>query len=449
MNPWLIRKVVYPAYRALKRDAVLDYLEEMRRVQVLDPEAIREFQWSKMKALLEHAARKVPYYRRVFSDLGAEPGDFKSTDDLHSFPVLRKGDVRDNLEDLIAEGYPRSDLSHDETGGSTGQNLHFYVDRVSAEARRANTMRMNEWLDVKIGDRWAYLWGVRFRVSRIERVKTGIKNYFTNTILLSAYKMDRESVPAYLERLGRFRPHVIAGYPSALAHLTQIMREAALAPVVPELIMVSGETTYDWQRDLIEDTFGTKVYNHYGSCEFGAIARECRNRNGLHVACERLMLETSTIARSAEGEEIKELIITDLDDYGMPFIRYAIEDHGDLTWEPCGCGLSLPRIRSMLGRAYDVVRAPNGNYLGGTFWGHMLKDGVEKFQVIQDEIDRVKIVIVPEGEFTDMNRQTVIDRVREACGEEMKVEFEITTDIETARTGKHRYIISNLPKRSD
>lgn len=449
MNSFLIRKFIYPAYRAIKRDNVLGYLKEMRSVQSMDPEAIREFQWGKVKALIEHAAVKVPYYRKVLKDVGAEAGDFKSLDDLHSFPILRKSDVRENLEDLIAEGYPRADLSRDETGGSTGQNLFFYIDRASSEAKRANLIRMDEWLNIRIGDRCAYLWGVRFRVTGHDRVKARIKNWFTNTMLLSAYQMDPESVRRYLERLRRFKPVALIGYPSALAHLCQTVREAGLKTVSPGLVMVTGETAYDWQRDIIERTLGAKVYNHYGSCEFGAMARECRNRDGLHIACDRILMETSPIARSAGGDEIKELIITDLDDYGMPFIRYAIEDHGDIDWAPCACGLGLPRLKTMLGRAYDVVHAPNGNFLGGTFWGHILKDGVEKFQVIQDELAHVKVIIVPEGEFGERRRKYVLDRVLEACGPEMKVEFEIAEDIASTPTGKHRYIISNLARRSD
>ncbi len=448
MNPLLLRKIIYPAYRAFRRDDVLRYLGEMHRVQVLEPDQIRAYQWTKIKPLLEHAAANVPYYRRVFADIGAEPGDFKSEDDLRAFPVLRKSHIRENLEDLIADGYPRSHLSHDETGGSTGQNLFFYVDRASSEARRANNVRMNEWIDVEIGDRWAFLWGVRFRVAGAARFKAAVRNWLTNTVVFSAYRMDEASVRSYLKRLRRFKPDVMMGYPSALAHLSQTMREASLGSFSPGLILVSGETLYDWQRELIEATFGTRVYNHYGCCEFGALARECRYRNGLHLACERVLLETVPVARTGDGEDVKEIIMTDLDDYGMPFIRYAIEDHGDLDWEPCDCGLKLPRLRSMLGRAYDVVRAPNGNYLGGTFWGHLLKENVEKFQVVQDEIDRVRIAIVPDGEFGERQRKQAIERVRKACGDQMRVEFEIKDDIETTRSGKHRYIISNLPGRS-
>jgi phenylacetate-CoA ligase len=449
MNPYLLRKFIYPAYRAVKRDDVLKYLADMHRVQVMEPDEIRAFQWTKMKAVLEHAAANVPYYRRVFKKLGARPGDFKSEEDLRSFPVLRKQDIRENLEDLIADGYPRGRLCHDETGGSTGQNLFFYVDRASSEARRANNVRMNEWIDVRIGDRWAFLWGVRFRVAGTARVKAALRNWLTNTIIFSAYKMDEASVREYLARIRRFKPDVMMGYPSALAHLSQTIHEAGLESVTPGLILVSGETLYDWQRELVEETFGATVYNHYGCCEFGALARECRYRNGLHLACERVLMETVPVGRGSGDEDLKEIIMTDLDDVGMPFIRYAIEDHGALDWRPCECGLKLPRLRSMLGRAYDVVRAPNGNSLGGTFWGHMLKENVEKFQVVQDEIDRVRIAIVPDGEFGEKQRKQVLERVREACGDQMKVEFEIKADIETTRSGKHRYIISNLPKRSE
>ncbi len=445
MNPYLIRKIIYPAYRAIKRDTVLDRLAEMRRFQALEPAEIRAYQWDRMKSLLQHAYDRVPYYHGIFKQLGAEPGDFNSIEDLGSFPVLRKKDVRENLDALVADGYPTRHLAPDETGGSTGQNLFFYVDKASAEARKANNARMNEWLGVEIGDKFAFLWGIRFRVSRSERLRAAIKDWFRNTITFSAYRMDVESVKEYMSRLRRFRPAVIMGYPSALNHLCKTILGAGLKPFTPRLIYASGETLYEWQRSNIEQAFGARLYNHYGSCEFGAVARECEYRNGLHIACDRVLLESVPVASTAEGEGINELIMTDLDDVGMPFIRYAIEDHGTLTWEPCHCGLKLPRLMSMAGRTYDVVRAPNGNYLGGTFWGHILKDGVEKFQVVQEAIDRIRIAIVPDGEFTGAMRQQALDKIRAGCGDKMHVGFEIVGHIEATGSGKHHYVISRIP----
>lgn len=444
MNPTIVRRVIYPAYRRLKRDMVTGFLEDMRRIQIAGMDEAREFQWQKAAALLDHAARHVPYYRRIFKELGAAPGDFKGPEDLASLPVLRKEDVRNNLDDLIAEGQDRKRLVPDETGGSTGLNLFFYVDRRATDAGLANLVRMNQWLGIQIGDRTASLWGIRFRRSRAQAIGSTIRGWVTNATYISAYKLDAETVAQQTRSLAKFTPDVLIGYPSSLYHFASMMPRSAYGSLRPKVILTSGETLYDWQRPEIEAAFGSSVYNHYGSCEFRAIARECGVRDGLHVAVERVLIESVPVARSASGEEIRELVITDLDNYGMPFIRYAIEDLGAITWEPCRCGLTLPRLVDLSGRIYDLVRAPNGNYLGGTFWSHMIKDGVEKFQVTQEALDRVVITLVPTADFDDSLKTYVLEKVRRACGPLMKVRFDLRDSIDTTRTGKHRYVISKI-----
>jgi phenylacetate-CoA ligase len=446
MNPTLIRKVVYPAYRALKRDRVLGYLEEMHRVESWDPDEIRRYQWNKMKRLLDYAAEHVPYYRDVFRTLGANPEDFKCIDDLAGFPVLRKEDIRENSEALISGIYPRKHLQPDSTGGSTGENLYFYIDRTSSEARRGNNIRMNEWIDIQIGDRTALLWGTAFDMERSRKLLNALRNWFSNTLLLSAYRMDAAAVRSYVARLRRFKPDLMVGYPSALAHFCQSMSEGGSDDIRPKAVLVSGETLYEWQREVIERTFDARVYNHYGCREFGALARECKMRDGLHIASERALFEMVPVVESAEGEALSELLVTDLDNFGMPFIRYAIGDMGTITWDRCACGLGLPRLETAIGRTFDVVRAPNGNFLGGTFWTILLrkKKGIERFQVIQDKLDEITIAIIPTDDFSDEIRQYVLDEVHEACGSDMRVRFELKPEIELTPSAKHRFVISRI-----
>jgi phenylacetate-CoA ligase len=444
MNPLLIRKVIYPLYRAVKRDLVLAGLAEMRRVEKMDRDEIREFQWRKLRPLLEHAAEFVPYYSRILKGLGVSVRDLRSPEDLKYLPLLHKKDIRENLEQLISRTYSRKDLRRDETGGSTGENLFFYTDRASSEAQIANTVRMNDWIGIKVGDRTAYLWGIRFRQSRRGRIVKSIKNWLSNTIVLSTYTMDERSIDAYSRRLGRFKPALVIGYPSALSHFSQMITGGGLDGFRPKAILTSGETLYEWQRSTIEGAIEAPVFDHYGCCEFGAVARECRYHDGLHIACDRVLIETLPVASLPSGEKMHELVITDLDNYGMPFIRYAIEDLGHLTWDKCRCGIALPRLQSLAGRVYDVVRAPNGNYLGGTFWGHILKEGVEKFQVIQENLNEVRISVVPTNGFGDLAKRQAVEKVQEACGPEMKVTFVLTDRLDATPTGKHRYVISKI-----
>lgn len=447
VNRTLVRQVIYPAYRWIKRDNLFALLTDMRRTQRASPDEIRDLQWSRLKLLLDHACKNVPYYRRIFRDIGLDLGDLKRPEDLSALPLLRKQDIRNNLNDLIAENVDRRFLHPDETGGSTGQNLFFYGDRRARAAALANFARMNEWAGVRVGDRTAILWGTRFRVSSSERIKAAIHNWVTNTVYISAYRMDAETLGKRLATLRRFRPDMLIGYPSSLYHLAGVVADSDRGRLKPRAIMTSGETLYDWQRSAIEEAFGSSIYNHYGCCEFGAMARECTVKDGLHIAAELLFVETVPVARSSSGEEIEEMVITGLDNYGMPLIRYAIEDLGSITWEPCACGLTLPRIKKLSGRVYDVIRAPNGNFLGGTFWGHILKEGVERFQVVQDKIDEVTISLVPTSEFSETVKAYVLEKVRDACGETMKVQFEVLKDLPVTPAGKHRYVISKIPIR--
>jgi phenylacetate-CoA ligase len=446
MNPSIIRKIIYPAYRRLRRDRVLAYLDEMHRVQAWEPERIREFQWDKMKRLLAYAAEHVPYYRNLFRSLGASPADFRSRDDLGGIPPLRKKDIRDNADALLSEVYPHGRLQRDSTGGSTGEFLYFWVDETSSQARRANNVRMNEWIDILVGDRMALLWGTAFDVRRSKRVVNRLRNWFSNTLLLSAYTMDARSVNEYVDRLGRFRPDLMVGYPSALTHFAEALTTRRHDEIRPRAVLVSGETLYAWQREAIEKAFGTAVYDHYGCREFGALARECKLRDGMHIAAERALFEKEVVADTESGEQVTELLVTDLDNYGMPFIRYAIEDIGTITWDKCGCGLGLPRLISAVGRTFDVVHAPNGNFLGGTFWTILLRKikGIERFQVIQDRLDHLTIAVIPTSDFSDDTRRYVLTKVAEACGAGMKVDIELRERLEATPTGKHRFVISRI-----
>jgi phenylacetate-CoA ligase len=446
MNRLFTRKVLYPAYRALRRDRVLAYLGEMHQVQCQSPDSITVFQARKLQALLAYAGRHVPYYRRLFKQLGAEPGDFRTPADLARLPILRKKDILQNLDDMLSEIYPKGRLAPDSTSGSTGVNLNFYVDAEASQARSANNIRMNEWLGIKNGDKVAFLWGTAFDLACSRRLANSLRNLMTNTMLLSHYTMGETSLDLYTKRLIRFKPDLIVAYPSGLNHFADYLLNQGETRIRPKAVVVSGEAMFQWQKDSIEAALGAPVYNHYGCREFGAMARECRLRNGLHIACERVVLEiVSGRGLPTDGAE-GEIVVTDLDNFGMPMIRYAIEDLGSVTWETCGCGLGLPRLQMAGGRVFDVVRAPNGNFLGGSFWTLLMRKvkGVGSFQVIQDKLDQLRIAIVPTAEFSEVSKMYLHERIIEACGPRMNVQFEMRQSIEPTRGGKHRFVVSHL-----
>ena len=93
------------------------------------------------------------------------------------------------------------------------------------------------------------------------------------------------------------------------------------------------------------------------------------------------------------------MVITDLFNYGMPFIRYATGDRAVAGFTSCECGRGLPLMRKIVGRQLDVIRTPDGRIIPGEFFPHLMKDfqTVCRFQVVQDRPGR----IVAEGHVPD------------------------------------------------
>jgi phenylacetate-CoA ligase len=418
----------------------------MHKVQTWEPDRIRDLQWQKLSALLSHAYESVPYYRRVFENLGARPEDVRSPDNFAQMPALSKEDVRENLENMISETSSRKGFRPDRTSGSTGESLYFYKDQGTSEARRASNIRMDEWIGIEIGDPVAFLWATPTDLAVSGRLRGRLRNWLSNHLLLSHFDMDDETLSEYAMKLRRFGPRLLQGYPSGLTRFAEYLLHSGATIPAPRAILTSGETLYEEQRTIVERALGAPLYNHYGCREFGAVARECRVRHGMHVGVERLYVETRPLDGAVPGTAPEEILITDLHNYGMPLIRYAIGDLGSLSWEKCDCGLTLPRLVGTMGRTFDLVRAPNGNYIGGTFWTIMLKDagGVENLQVIQEALDHLRIVLVTNPDFSEGSRRFIREKVGEKCGPKMRVDIETVEEIPRTPGGKLRLVISRL-----
>jgi len=118
-------------------------------------------------------------------------------------------------------------------------------------------------------------------------------------------------------------------------------------------------------------------------------------RDGLHVFTDFVLPEFVPIDGEADLPA-RRVVLTNLTNFTMPFIRYDQGDLAEVVEEPCGCGLIFPRIRLVYARASDVVTLPNGGTvsalrLGGPLWD---APGVEAFKIVQDSASRLVVNVV-------------------------------------------------------
>ena len=347
----------------LTRRARVRKFEELQANAYQPSEVLRRQQDEAFSKLIQHARSNVPYYRKLLANL-----EVRSLDDITSIPFLTKRDIRENMEALKAENIPPRRFIPNSTGGSTGETIEFFSD--ADQMLASLLLRSNTWTGWRIGEKQMQLWGAHYDLPKAKGAVDGLKSrLIQRNLILSSYDMTEDDMAAYASRINRYRPALVTGYPSAMALFSEFMREKGIAVHAPKGIVTSAETLFENQRKTIESVFGCRVFNRYGCREAGGVAQECEEGNGLHVFTEHVIVEVVDEHGNPCGPgESGEIVLTKLDNYAFPFIRYRVGDVGALSGRSCPCGRNLPMLERVEGRVFDIVVGTNGNHLSGTFW---------------------------------------------------------------------------------
>lgn len=440
-----IKNVIYPLYQIYSGHNYLKQYEELKRTQWLSKDEIIGLQWSKLKQLLEHTYNNVPYYKRVFDCLFLHPNNINSESDFRKLPLLDKETITNNLNDFIASNFHKKDLIKDSTGGSTGVNLQFYYDYKNVEQRRAVELRSNSWAGLDIGDKYTKLWGSHFDIQFGKKLRGKMSDLLFRQLFLSSYNLSDDAMREYATKILHYKPKCIVGYSSSLYIFAKFLHENKIDGIKPKSIISSAEVLHDYQRELIESVFGCKVFDRYGCREFSTIAQECERHTGLHINLEHVFVEILDEKKNpCDPGEKGEIVITDLDNYAFPFIRYRIGDMGAFSPKKCPCGRGLPLLENIDGRVWDVIIGINGNRIIGSFW--LIKDikGIEQFQILQEEFGKITVKLIINNSFTENEKKKLLNRIFERCGKNMKVDILLMDNIPVSTSGKHKFIISKV-----
>lgn len=439
------RHVLFPAYESgLRRRPTLRWLAEYERAQWLSAEQLQALQWQRLQALLEHCYAEVPFYRERFRALGATPQDIRSLADYARLPRLTKADIREHFAALQAPSL-RERMVYKATGGSTGEPLRFGCDRDSNDRRTAVMWRGYGWAGARMGKRTLYLWGGAVgQPNPRKQLKDRLYHAAFARRMLDSFGMGESTMADYAAAIDRYRPEIIVGYVGPLVRLAEWMLANGRRVHRPTAIIGAAEALHEFQRALLEQAFGCPVFNTYGCREFMLIAAECEHRQGLHVSADHLVVELEPAPGSTGPAEV---VVTDLSNYGMPFLRYANGDAATAATQPCPCGRGLPLLARVDGRVLDAIRTPAGHVLPGEFFPHMLKDvpGVQRFQVVQRRLDRLDLAIVRGQGFDDAALAYIRREVDKVLGDSVALDVRYVDDIPLTPSGKLRVTVSELP----
>lgn len=448
----LFKDVLFPFYETnIQKRKTIDYLKEYEKNLELSTEELYELQWKKLKELLQFCIDEIPYYRETWAEIGfTHSDDFKSMDDFYKLPILTKDIIIANQDRLISDKFKEGALSKT-TSGSTGKSMRIELSAESEQRRQAVMWRGYSRAGAGIGKKVMYLWGSEV-VDRgfLWTLKNNLHNKFFNRKMLNANEMNENNMDYYLNEINKYKAYAIVSFVNPLYELAKFINKGRIKIVhSPEAIITGAEALSDIQKEAIEKAFRCKVYNTFGCREFMLIGSECDEQNGFHTNIDHLVVETINDDGESVKGEMGELIITDLHNYRMPFIRYANGDMAVLSEknDACSCGSPLPKIKEISGRKLDMLRTPNGKIIQGLMFAHLFKDliGLCNYQIIQNEIDTFDINFIVNAVYDHESSENQVRKVVDKLSEnQITCRFHYVKELEKTAAGKFRQCIYNV-----
>ena len=409
----------------------LKVVKQLERFEKLSYDQISESRLRKLNQLITHF-RTYPFYRDLMKQCGS-PETLTHIDNLKRFPVITKDVIRSNL-DYIAQR-PES-VYLNSTSGSTGTNFKFYQSKEMLIWRRAANIVHCSWMGVNYWrDRKVTVWGLSPKIKHVREWLQKVKVFVQGGKLYQAYGLDEGRCVEILDDMRDFSPASMTCYPTYGYALAQAGEKGGVKSPGLKAIIVSGETCFEHQKEKMQNYFGCKVYNRYGSREFGSIAHEDERQKGLLIHPARLYVET---------DQDGEMLVTDLNNFATPFIRYAIGDSGVICHRNEGSGkTAFDSIQNLSGRSHDMIRTKSGKQLPGQFWTTLSRSvpGIDAFQLVQKDKEHIELRAKVNSEYKDANEDKLHQKLKLVAGDEVKLTVVKVKEIEKTPAGKRRFII--------
>lgn len=451
-----VKKILFTVNQILQGDT-LRYLKQLEHWEWLDNSRSSSLQKDRLKKLIIHAYRHVPYYREVIGNNVVDSSGEVNLKYFDQIPLLDKATVRTRFEDLKSDDLSRRRWHHNSSGGSTGEPVTFIQDKEYYFWTTAIKILYDSWTGCSIGDRKVRLWGSIQDLSFAdESLKNRLIKWMDNSARLNAFRMTPAEMEAYVEKINEFGPVQIIAYAESIYELSRFIEDKGIRVFSPQAIMTSAGTLFPHMRETIGRVFKAPVFNRYGSREVGDIACECPHHFGLHVCSPTHYVEILRPDGSpADPNEMGEIVVTSLVNYAMPMIRYRIGDMGIWSDQACSCGRGWPLIKEISGRITDVFLRKDGGIVSPEYLIHLigveLNNGwIRRFQAIQEDYNHLRILIVT-GEPVDNPKayygneiSKISEGIHLVMGQDCRVEYEFVNDIAPAVSGKFRYTISKI-----
>jgi len=438
---------IFEAYMKLIGYDINVASERLRQIQLLLPNEFRKWQNDQKWTIAKHHYDNNPFYRK-------KVGKY-FPDRWEDLPIMGKSDYQDDLEKLLSKGYTRKNTYISNTSGSSGHPFYFAKNKESHAMDWALIKDRYSWHGLTLTSKQARFYGIPLEKWGYRKEK--LKDLIMNRVRFPVFDLSDEMLEKYLSIFKKKRFDYIYGYTNSLMLFARFLLRKAVVlknacPTLKSCVATSEVLTIE-DRNILCEAFGVKVVNEYGASEVGLLAFE--TSKGEWLVCEEtLFLEIKNDNKYASDDAGGNIIVTDLDNKAMPFVRYNIGDIGIVN-DNYEIDQKYRKLEKLLGRENDMIVLSNNRKLPGfalvkafdyyiSTNRQKFANDLKEFVFCQNGLNEFTLYVVIDRNFTEEEINKIKSIVRLALDSNISILINKVEKIDRPKSGKMKQFYSEL-----
>jgi phenylacetate-CoA ligase len=405
------------------------------------------YQIDRIKEILKYSYENSNFYKKRIDECGLNLENFKYSDQLKNMAPLTRNELKNKLNEIVSKEFDLSKCSKSSSSGSTGSPAIFYHDKNGIAANRASMLFIKFLGGFEPGNKWINIWGNPTAVNvDWKKPSNRYKKYFLNEIRFPAFTLNQKNQFNVLYKLFKEKkPAFVHGYTNAIFLFSKYLEERNENITYIKGVFTTAENLHDYQRKTIQKYLG-HVYDHYSCTETNGIAAQTKFDKYYSVLDPHVYIEFGEIVDTKTN--LRKIILTDLDNRVLPFIRY---ETGDLSVplkdnEAQTSTLNFSKFTSLDGRVSDIITLPNGgNLVVPTFLGARVLRDIEGIKQYQVQMMRNKIILnlIIDRNFKTESKKKILNTLDDYIPSEVMYELVFNREIIYSSNGKFKLLVDN------
>lgn len=435
------------AYKKRYGELYQGFRDEKKSNRNMSYEELKSYQRQRYAKFIQFAIKNSAYYNKTLAHIK----DVADIDNISKLPITAKEDLRKNIDSIVAKTSENLEVS--KTGGTTGKSLEVKSFVRNVQERFAFLDDFRSRYGYKLGEKTAWFSGKNLLTpTDVKKSRFWKTDVFYKVRYYSTFHIKEEYLKSYIDNLIKYKPKYMVGFPSTMNEIAKygLQNGISFPNNIVNAIFPTAETTTEEVRSNLQTFFKANVYDQYASSEGAPFIFECKEGN-LHMELQSGVFEV--LDENDLPTQSGRLIVTSFTTEGTPLIRYDIGD--SVTLENinavCSCGNNNPLVKEIQGRIDDYIYSEENGKINLGNISNTLKDteGIVKFQVIQNSVSLIQIlIIVDENVYNARIEKKFIQNWRDRVGYKMQIDIEYVSYLNNEKSGKFRMVKNNITNKN-